>query len=56
MAYLQESSADRPAKTITQLNAMHQAGEKITVLTAYESSFAALLDHAGIDALLVGDS
>ena len=56
MAYLQESAADRPAKTITQLNAMHQAGEKITVLTAYESSFAALLDHAGIDALLVGDS
>jgi 3-methyl-2-oxobutanoate hydroxymethyltransferase len=56
MAYLQEKNADRSAKTITQLHAMHESGEKIAMLTAYESSFAALLDHAGIDAILVGDS
>jgi 3-methyl-2-oxobutanoate hydroxymethyltransferase len=35
---------------------MHQSGEKIAVLTAYESSFSALIDHAGIDAMLIGDS
>jgi 3-methyl-2-oxobutanoate hydroxymethyltransferase len=31
-------------------------GRKITVLTAYDATMAALLDRAGIDALLVGDS
>jgi len=56
MAYLQEKNADRSPKTITQLHAMHQSGEKIAVLTAYESSFSALIDHAGIDAVLIGDS
>lgn len=56
MAYLQEKNADRSARTITALQAMHQSGEKIAVLTAYESSFAALIDQAGIDAMLIGDS
>ncbi|HEX7635031.1 MAG TPA: 3-methyl-2-oxobutanoate hydroxymethyltransferase, partial [Noviherbaspirillum sp.] len=31
-------------------------GEKITVLTCYDASFAALMDHCGVDVLLVGDS
>src|SRR5215468_6240665 len=31
-------------------------GRKITMLTAYDATMAALLDRAGIDALLVGDS
>ena len=31
-------------------------GEKLAVLTAYDASFAALLETCGIDALLVGDS
>src|ERR1700738_2438219 len=35
---------------------MKQAGERITVLTAYDATFAALFDAASIDALLVGDS
>src|SRR2546428_3370306 len=33
-----------------------QQGRKITMLTAYDATMAALLDRAGIDALLVGDS
>ena len=35
---------------------MKKAGEKITMLTAYDASFARLLDSAGVDVLLVGDS
>src|SRR5207253_505883 len=35
---------------------MKQAGERITMLTAYDASFARLLDRAGTDVLLVGDS
>src|SRR5690349_6898262 len=35
---------------------MKQAGERITMLTAYDASFARLLDQAQIDVLLVGDS
>ena len=35
---------------------MKKAGEKITSLTAYDSSFARILDEAGIDIVLVGDS
>src|SRR2546422_5252919 len=35
---------------------MKQAGERITMLTAYDASFARLFDQARIDVLLVGDS
>src|SRR5207248_9260086 len=35
---------------------MKQAGERITMLTAYDASFARLLDQAQIDVLLAGDS
>ena len=35
---------------------MAQDGEKIAVLTCYDASFATLLENAGVDVLLVGDS
>lgn len=37
-------------------SAMKARGEKIAVLTCYDASFAALMQQAGLDALLVGDS
>ncbi|RFU45887.1 3-methyl-2-oxobutanoate hydroxymethyltransferase [Paraburkholderia sp. DHOC27] len=54
MTYLQETS--RSAVTVPKLQAMRDAGEKIAMLTCYDASFAALLDRAGVDALLIGDS
>lgn len=56
MAYLQEESHPRAPLTISKLQEMRVAGEKIAVLTAYDASFASLMNHAGIDVILIGDS
>ncbi len=56
MSYLQESATTRGLVTISKLQEMRQAGEKIAILTAYDASFAALMDQAGIDVILIGDS
>ncbi len=56
MSYLQEAAANRAPITISKLQAMREAGEKIAVLTAYDASFANLMDQSGIDVILVGDS
>ncbi|MGZ8172557.1 MULTISPECIES: 3-methyl-2-oxobutanoate hydroxymethyltransferase [Methylobacter] len=42
--------------SITDLAAMKQRGEKISCLTAYDAGFSALIDKAGVDMMLVGDS
>lgn len=42
--------------TVRDISAMKEKGEKITMLTAYDARFASLVDEAGIDMVLVGDS
>ena len=42
--------------TIQDIVLMKQNGERISMLTAYDASFAGLIDAAGIDMVLVGDS
>lgn len=51
-------SVNKEVKRITThiLQAMKQRGEKIAMLTAYDYSMATILDDAGLDVLLVGDS
>ncbi|MDC0580184.1 3-methyl-2-oxobutanoate hydroxymethyltransferase [Bacteroidia bacterium] len=52
------STAKKDIKKVTthQLQEMKTRGEKISMLTAYDYSFAQILDDAGIDVILVGDS
>jgi 3-methyl-2-oxobutanoate hydroxymethyltransferase len=45
-----------PPVTVPAFRAAKARGDRLTVLTCYDYSFAKLLDAAGIDALLVGDS
>ena len=42
--------------TLTTLQKMAQDGQKITMLTCYDASFAAVLEEAGVESLLIGDS
>ncbi|MCW8853462.1 MAG: 3-methyl-2-oxobutanoate hydroxymethyltransferase [Gammaproteobacteria bacterium] len=42
--------------TVPKLKEMKAQGEKIACLTAYDASFARLLDNNGVDVVLVGDS
>ena len=52
------SAAKKEFKKITtnSLQEMKRGHEKITMLTAYDYTMAKILDHAGVDVLLVGDS
>lgn len=49
-------SDDMRKVTTHRLSEMKQRGEKISMLTAYDFSMATILDQAGVDVLLVGDS
>ncbi len=48
--------SSRKPVTLTRLREMHANGEPIAMLTAYDASFARLLDASGVDCVLVGDS
>jgi 3-methyl-2-oxobutanoate hydroxymethyltransferase len=55
-SHLQERYSTRPPVNVGTLARMRAEGEKIACLTAYDASFAALLDEASVDVVLVGDS
>jgi 3-methyl-2-oxobutanoate hydroxymethyltransferase len=48
--------SNRKPVTLHRLREMHAAGEKIAMLTCYDAAFARVLDDAGVDSVLVGDS
>ena len=48
--------ASRRPVSLPRLREMHAQGEKISMLTAYDATFAAVADAAGVESILVGDS
>jgi 3-methyl-2-oxobutanoate hydroxymethyltransferase len=54
--HLQERYAPRPPVNVASLMRMKSEREKIACITAYDASFATLVDDAGADLVLVGDS
>ena len=48
--------SSRKPISLPRLNDMRARGEKITMLTAYDATFAAVADAAGVECILVGDS
>ncbi len=48
--------ANRKPISLPRLNEMRARNEKITMLTAYDATFAAVADAAGVECILVGDS
>ena len=53
---LQLRGSARPPVNIATLGRMKAEGEKISCITCYDASFAALVDEADVDVVLVGDS
>ncbi len=50
------SMSDSQRITVPGFTAMKQAGQKISMLTAYDYTMAQLLDESGVEGILVGDS
>jgi 3-methyl-2-oxobutanoate hydroxymethyltransferase len=55
-AYGGAAAAPPKKLTVPDVVAMKRDGKRITMMTAYDAAFARLVDKAGIDVLLVGDS
>ena len=53
---LQQRDSARPPVRWPRCARCSASGEKIACLTAYDASFAVLVDEAGVDVVLVGDS
>ncbi len=53
---LQLRGSARPPVNVSTLGKMKSEGEKIACITCYDASFAVLVDEAGVDLVLVGDS
>jgi 3-methyl-2-oxobutanoate hydroxymethyltransferase len=53
---LEQRGMPQPPVNVSTLRDMKDAGEPIACLTAYDASFAQLVDLAGVDVVLVGDS
>jgi len=51
-----DKAATRPRLTVPQLRQYKHDRTKLVALTAYDASFAAVLDANGVDVILVGDS
>ena len=54
--HIMTNNSNQSRVTIKILNQMKKKSEKISMLTAYDFSFAKIIDEAGIDIILVGDS
>ncbi len=52
----EHSATTRKPITLHRLRELHASGEKLTMLTCYDATFARVLDDAGVEMLLVGDS
>jgi 3-methyl-2-oxobutanoate hydroxymethyltransferase len=50
------STTARARVTVPSIGAMKAAGERIAMITAYDATFATIVDAAGVDMILVGDS
>jgi 3-methyl-2-oxobutanoate hydroxymethyltransferase len=46
----------RKPVTLHRLREMHAKGEKVVMITAYDATFARVVDECGVDCILVGDS
>ena len=51
-----QAGSSRKPVSLPRLREMHAQGEKIAMLTAYDATFAAVADAAGVECILVGDS
>ena len=54
--HLQQREMESPPVNVSTLREMKQGGDPIACLTAYDASFGQLVDMAGVDVVLVGDS